>query len=76
MARKFKDRTGAPWIVEREHGRRELVFRPAHGEQGDERVVPLPGHTQDPYELSDDELQRFLDRAATRYKKPKGPAPF
>ena len=77
MARKFTDRSGQAWIVEREHGRQELVFRPVHG-SGDERVVPLPthGHTQDPYEFSDAELQRHLDRAGPRYKKPKGPAPF
>jgi len=77
MARKFTDRSGQPWIVEREHGRHEIVFRPAHG-PGDERVAPLPthGHTQDPYELSDAELQRLLDRAGPRYKKPKGSAPF
>ena len=76
MARKFNDRTGTPWIVEREHGRPELVFRPAHGEQTEERVVPLPSHTQDPYELSDAELQRHLDRSTPRYRKPKQPPPF
>ena len=77
MARKFTDRSGQAWIVEREHGRHELVFRPAN-RSGDERVAPLPthGHTQDPYELSDAELQRYLDGAGPRYKKPKGPAPF
>ncbi len=78
MARKFTDRSGQPWVVEREHGRSELVFRPVHGEQGEERVVPLPSHkhTRDPYEFSDSELQRFLDQARSRYKKPKGPSPF
>ena len=76
MARKFTDRTGTAWIVEREHGRTELVFRPAHGAQAEERTVPLPGHTQDPYELSESELQRFLDRSNLRYRKPKGPPPF
>jgi hypothetical protein len=78
MARKFTDRSGQPWIVEREHGRSELVFRPVHAEQGAEQVVPLPAHkhSQDPYEFSDSELQRFLDQASPRYKKPKGPAPF
>lgn len=90
MGRKFTDRTGQPWMVEREHGRSELVFRPVHGEQaggaggggggggGDERTAPLPSHahTQDPYELSDHELQRLLDRSQTRYRKPKGPPPF
>ena len=78
MARKFTDRSGRGWVVEREHGRHELVFRPVHGEQGDEQVVPLPSHShsQDPYELSDAELQRLMDRARPRYRKPKGPSPF
>ena len=78
MARKFTDRTGQSWTVEREHGRHELVFRPVHGASSDEVIAPLPGHkhTQDPYELSDSELQRYLDRARPRYGKPKGPPPF
>lgn len=78
MARTFKDRTGQPWVVEREHGRHELVFRPVHAGQGEELVAPLPSHkhTQDPYEFSDSELQRFLDQAQSRYRKPKGPPPF
>ena len=78
MARNFKDRSGQAWIVEREHGRQEIVFRPAHGEQGDERVAPLPtsSHSQDPYELADSELQRLLDRSRSRYTKPRGPSPF
>jgi hypothetical protein len=78
MARTFKDRTGQAWIVDREHGRNELVFRPAHGSQGEERVAPLPthGHTQDPYEFADSELQRLFDKARPRYKGPKGPSPF
>lgn len=78
MARKFTDRSGQPWIAEREHGRSEIVFRPVDGSPSDERVAPLPSqrHTQDPYELSDSELQRLLDRSRPRYRKPKGPAPF
>ncbi len=78
MARKFTDRTGTPWIVEREHGRSELVFRPVEGDPAEERVAPLPSHshTQDPYELSDSELQRYLDRSRPRFRQPKGPPPF
>lgn len=78
MARKFTDRSGKAWVAEREHGRSELVFRPVNGSQTDERVAPLPSHShsQDPYELSDSELNRLLERARPRYGKPKGPAPF
>jgi hypothetical protein len=77
MARKFKDRSGQAWVAEREHGRHEIVFRPVHADQGDERVAPLPSHShsQDVYEFSESELQRMLDGARPRYK-PKGPAPF
>lgn len=76
MSRKFTDRTGQPWMVAREHGRSELVFRPVEGGHGDERTAPLPTHTQDPFELSDEELQSLLDRSHPRYRKPKGPPPF
>lgn len=76
MGRKFVDRNGKPWDVEREHGRRQLVFRPIEGSSADERNSPAPGHTDDPFELSDEELQRLLDRSRPRYHKPKGPPPF
>jgi hypothetical protein len=78
MARKFTDQSGHAWEAEREHGRSEIVFRPVHGSQDEERVAPLPthSHSQDPYELSDYELQRLLERSRPRFKKPKGPSPF
>ncbi|MEE8521677.1 MAG: hypothetical protein V3U63_08005 [Gemmatimonadota bacterium] len=76
MARKFKDRSGAPWVVERYHGTPDLVFRPVEGAQAEELTVPAPGHNKDPYELSDEELQRLLERAQPRYRKPKRPPPF
>lgn len=78
MARKFTDRSGQSWTVEREHGRQELVFRPVHGKQSDERTAPLPSHrhTQDPYELSQAELQRMLDGSKPRYRRPRDPPPF
>ncbi len=76
MSRKFKDRQGNPWIVERPHASRELVFRPLHGPEREQLATPLPGHTNDPYELSDAELQNLLERAAPRYQTPKKPPPF
>ena len=76
MYRKFTDRTGRPWQVEAEGGRRELVFRPVEVEPSDERIVSAPSHTRDPFELSDGELQRLLERSRPRYRKPKGPPPF
>ncbi len=76
MSRKFKDRDGTPWIVERPHASRELIFRPLEGESRDERVAPLPSHTNDPYELSDEELQRILARSRPRFRGPTRPSPF
>ena len=76
MSRKFNDDNGTAWIVERPHASPELVFRPVEGSQRDERVIQLPGHTQDPYELSDQELIRLLGRARPRYSGPKRPSPF
>lgn len=76
MGRKFSDRTGNAWDVERERGRRHLIFRPVEGEDADARTVAAPSHTADPFELSDGELQRLLDRSRPKYRKPKGPPPF
>lgn len=76
MGRKFTDRAGRAWDVDREHGRRQLVFRPVEGPESDERIAPAPTHTDDPFELSDAEIQRLLDRSRPRYPKPKGPPPF
>lgn len=76
MGRKFVDRSGRTWDVQETHGRRELVFRPTDGTDADQRVAPAPTHTRDPFELSDEEIQRLLDRSSPRYRKPKGPPPF
>ncbi len=76
MSRKFKDRQGAPWIVEHPHGSTELIFRLLEGPETDQRTIPLPSHTNDPFELSDQELQRLLDQSKPRYGKPKRPPPF
>lgn len=76
MARKFKDAKGRSWIAERPHASSDLVFRPLEGSERDERLARLPGHTKDPYELSDQELVRLLDGARPRYSKPKRPSPF
>ncbi len=76
MSRKFSDRTGRTWLVERPHSRRELVFRPLEGSEHDEKVAPTPSHTDDPFELSDAELIRLLERARPRYRKPRRPPPF
>lgn len=76
MGRKFTDRTGTAWDVDREQGRRHLIFRPVDQESSKERTVAAPGHTDDPFELSDGELQRLLDRSRPRYRKPQGPPPF
>ena len=60
--RKFIDRSGCAWSV-RERSRWEWHFEPEGGNPGPTRVVRAPGHQDDPFELSNDELQRLLDSA-------------
>lgn len=72
--RKFVDRSGNEWTV-RDRSRWEWHFEPAGGNPGPPRVVRAPGHQDDPFELSNEELQRLLD-AAPRSARPRAPNPF
>ncbi len=58
--RNFKDRSGAVWLVKDESLGR-WVFDPAPGNPSDPRTVTPPGYTDDPFEMSEAELQRLLD---------------
>ena len=72
--RKFVDGSGNAWRV-RDRSRWEWHFEPEGGNPGPARVARAPGHQDDPFELSNEELQRLLDEApgATR---PRAPNPF
>jgi len=72
--RKFVDREGRPWTI-RDRSRWEWRFEPESGNPGPARVVRAPGHQDDPFELSNDELQRLLDSAPGGTGR-KAPNPF
>ncbi len=61
--RRFVDRAGRAWDV-RDETRSEWAFVPQPGNPMDRTVVPAPGYDNDPFELSNEELQRLLDAAA------------
>ena len=73
--RKFRDGSGAGWEV-RDESRSRWVFEPMPGNAGDRQAVSPPGYTDDPYEMSDQELQRLLDRARPSGSGPRMPSPF
>jgi hypothetical protein len=72
--RKFVDRSGNGWIV-RPRGRSEWHFEPLQGNSQPTLTVRAPSYQNDPYELSQEELQRLFDSAAAR-AGPSRPSPF
>jgi len=60
--RKFTDRSGTAWQVKDETLNR-WVFDPVPGNPSDPRTVTPPTYTDDPFEMSEGELQRLLDKA-------------
>lgn len=77
MGRIFKDRTGRSWDVEvSPQSKREWVFRPIEGVERDQRLAAAPSHVDDPFEVSDAELQRLLDASRPRFAGPRKPPPW
>jgi len=58
--RKFTDRDGRSWEI-RDHSRSEWMFEPLPGNPEGRTAVSPPGYDNDPFELSNEELQRLLD---------------
>ena len=71
--RKFVDRAGLAWQI-RQRSRREWTFEPDGGNPGPARTVRAPGYQDDPFELSNEELQRLLDSARPS-SGPRAPNP-
>jgi hypothetical protein len=61
--RRFTDREKRVWEI-RPLSRTEWEFSPAADNLERPRTVPRPGYETDPFELSQEELQRLLDGAA------------
>jgi hypothetical protein len=68
--RRFTDRTGQVWEV-RDRTRNTWQLEPVSGNPGRSLTVPAPGYEQDPFELSEEELQRMLDAAPGASSRPK-----
>ena len=60
--RRFIDNTKLSWEI-RPVGRGEWEFSPVGENTSRPRSVPSPGYEKDPYELSQEELQKLLDSA-------------
>lgn len=73
--RRFIDRDKLEWEI-RDTSRLRWEFSPAGQNELAARSVEPPGYEQDPYELSQEELQRLFDasaaQAARRVKNPFG----
>ena len=58
--RKFTDRDGLEWEV-RAETKREWLLEPVGENPERPRSIAAPGYEKDPFELSQEELQRLLD---------------
>ena len=68
--RKFTDRAKQQWEV-RTVSSSEWEFSPAGDNQLRPWTVPPPGYEKDPYELSQEELQRLLDSSTPQPVRPR-----
>jgi hypothetical protein len=75
--RRFRDRAGETWEV-RERSRTEWVLEPVLENPGTRRSVRPPSYEPDPFELTDQELQRQLDESGAGSVAPRPPrkSPF
>lgn len=73
--RKFEDHQGRGWEV-RPRGRHQWRLEPLPGNDEMPRLVTPPGYTDDPFELSQKELQRMLDGGRPSQGKSRPPSPF
>ena len=60
--RKFTDSDGRSWEI-RDHSSSEWMFAPLPGNPEGRTAVSPPGYDNDPFELSNEELQKLLDAA-------------
>ena len=70
--RRFTDRNGRSWEV-RDRAASEWEFHPVEG--GAAVRVRAPGYDKDPFELSNEELQKLLDEGGGGTARP-GKSPF
>ncbi|HEX9728108.1 MAG TPA: hypothetical protein VGA37_06375 [Gemmatimonadales bacterium] len=67
--RKFVDREGRGWNV-KDRSPSAWRFEPEPGNPSPAVDVEAPGYQKDPFELSNEELQKLLDAVAGRAARP------
>ncbi len=72
--RRFEDAEGRPWEV-RPRSRSEWHLEPLPGNAEVRRVIRPPSYENDPFELTDQELQRLLDSSRPPSHRSR-PSPF
>jgi hypothetical protein len=73
--RKFKDRDGRDWEV-RDRSSSEWILEPILDNPSRPRRVKPPRNEEDPFELTDQELQRLLDDNPDSGPPPPKKSPF
>ena len=72
--RRFDDKQGRAWEI-RPRSRSEWHFEPLPGNPESRRTVRPPGYEEDPFELTDQELERLLGSTRPGAVRSK-PSPF
>jgi hypothetical protein len=70
--RNFVDKQGRKWEV-RDRSKTEWELLPLGENQERNRTVRSPGYEKDPFELSEEELQRLLDLPDNHARARKNP---
>lgn len=73
--RKFTDTSGRQWEVH-DRTRSEWELIPLGGNRERSRTVRAPGYEADPFELSEEELQRLLGEGGGGARSRRPPSPF
>ncbi len=73
--RRFVDREGRAWEV-RDVTRSEWELVPESGDTVDRFRVAAPNYERDPFELSNEEIQRMVDTRDTSVRRKPRQSPF
>jgi len=73
--RRFTDTEGEEWEV-RDLSRSLWEFQPVGGNPGVSRQIAPPGYESDPFEMSEEELQRLLGQGGESGRSRPAKSPF